>query len=150
MNGATIINAEILHKKIKLATSRRGNHITKHVTELKNLLLNKLNNHLCYALLLSSAIIILSVTSLPLDSEQSNLEYQSKAKRDMMINRTKFEVTKRNQHFMDEDRNDDCEPANKAQAETFWHAWSQVSSILATPSPIHGNRCYNYVSKQYH
>ena len=92
MNGATIINAETLHKKIKLATSRRGNHITKHVTELMNLLLNKLNNHLCYALLLSSAIIILSVTSLPLDSEQSNLEYQSKAKRDTMINRTKLKI----------------------------------------------------------
>ena len=61
-----------------------------------NLLLNKLNNHLCYALLLSSAIIILSVTSLPLDSEQSvtqsNLEYQSKAKRDTMINRTKLKI----------------------------------------------------------
>ena len=61
-------------------------------TELMKILLKKLNDHLCQALFLSSAIFILGAMSLLLDSEQSNLEYQPKAKRDTMINRTKSKI----------------------------------------------------------
>ena len=83
-----------------------------------------------------------------LRTDQSRVPTESETQHNDQSN--EVEDTKRNQYSMDEDRNDDCEPANKAQAETFWHAWSQVSSILATPNPIYGNRCYSYVSKQCH
>ena len=117
--------------------------------EIMKLPFNKLFDHLYYALL-SPAILILAATLSFLDSEQANLEYQPKAKRDTMINRTKRKLQSVTNASWTKIEMMIVNPAHKTQAKTLWHACSQVNAILVPQSPIYGNRCYSDVDKQRH